>query len=70
VGATSEGASPCARSPSVLLKLYIYGYLNRVQSSRRLTPKQLGGTVAFLCSPVADQITGTTIAVDGAWTAQ
>jgi transposase len=22
--------------PSVLLKLYIYGYLNRVQSSRRL----------------------------------
>ncbi len=25
--------------PSVLLKLYIYGYLNRVQSSRRLTAK-------------------------------
>ncbi len=24
--------------PSVLLKLYIYGYLNRVQSSRRLEP--------------------------------
>jgi transposase len=25
--------------PSVLLKLYIYGYLNRVQSSRRLERK-------------------------------
>jgi 3-hydroxybutyrate dehydrogenase len=24
----------------------------------------------FLCSPAADQITGTAIAVDGAWTAQ
>ncbi len=35
-----------------------------------VTPEQLGGTVAFLCSPAADQITGATIAVDGAWTAQ
>jgi 3-hydroxybutyrate dehydrogenase len=35
-----------------------------------VTPEQLGGTVAFLCSPAADQITGTSIAVDGAWTAQ
>jgi 3-hydroxybutyrate dehydrogenase len=39
-------------------------------SQRFVTPEQLGGTVAFLCSPAADQITGTTIAVDGAWTAQ
>ena len=35
-----------------------------------VTPEQLGGTVAFLCSPAADQITGTTVAIDGAWTAQ
>lgn len=35
-----------------------------------VTTEQLGGTVAFLCSPAADQITGTAIAVDGAWTAQ
>src|SRR5204862_4727934 len=36
-----EGVDPAATGrpayhPSVLLKLYIYGYLNRVQSSRRL----------------------------------
>ena len=36
-----EGVDPCttgrpAYHPSILLKLYIYGYLNRVQSSRRL----------------------------------
>jgi len=36
-----EGVEPAATGrpgyhPAVLLKLYIYGYLNRVQSSRRL----------------------------------
>jgi 3-hydroxybutyrate dehydrogenase len=35
-----------------------------------VSPEQLGGTVAFLCSAAADQITGTTISVDGGWTAQ
>jgi 3-hydroxybutyrate dehydrogenase len=34
------------------------------------SPEQLGGTVAFLCSAAADQITGTAISVDGGWTAQ
>jgi 3-hydroxybutyrate dehydrogenase len=34
------------------------------------SPEQLGGTVAFLCSPAADRITGTAISVDGGWTAQ
>ena len=38
---TFEGVEPAATGrpwyhPSVLLKLYVYGYLNRVQSSRRL----------------------------------
>ena len=35
-----------------------------------VSPSQLGGTVAFLCSAAADQITGTAISVDGGWTAQ
>jgi 3-hydroxybutyrate dehydrogenase len=34
------------------------------------TVEQIGGTVAFLCSDAAEQITGTTISVDGGWTAQ
>ena len=34
------------------------------------SPEQLGGTVAFLCSVAADQITGTAISVDGGWTAR
>ncbi|PJN94423.1 3-hydroxybutyrate dehydrogenase, partial [Amaricoccus sp. HAR-UPW-R2A-40] len=33
------------------------------------TTEQIGQTVAFLCSPAAEQITGTTISVDGGWTA-
>ena len=35
-GVDPEATGRPAYHPSVLLKLYIYGYLNRVQSSRRL----------------------------------
>ena len=43
--------------------------LARQPSKQFATTGQIGGTVAFLCSPAADQITGTTISVDGGWTA-
>ena len=43
--------------------------LERQPSREFATTAQIGGTVAFLCSPSADQITGTTISVDGGWTA-
>ncbi len=38
-GVAPEATGRPAYHPSVLLKLYIYGYLNRVQSSRRLERK-------------------------------
>ena len=43
--------------------------LERQPSKAFATTEQLGGVVQFLCSPAADQITGTTISVDGGWTA-
>ena len=43
--------------------------LERQPSRQFATVEQLGGTVVFLCSSSADQITGTTISVDGGWTA-
>jgi 3-hydroxybutyrate dehydrogenase len=43
--------------------------LARQPSRQFATTAQIGGTVVFLCSPAADQITGTTISVDGGWTA-
>ncbi|MEM1314359.1 MAG: 3-hydroxybutyrate dehydrogenase [Pseudomonadota bacterium] len=43
--------------------------LERQPSKAFATVEQLGGTVAFLCSDDAAQITGTTISVDGGWTA-
>ncbi len=43
--------------------------LARQPSKAFATVEQLGGTVAFLCSDAATQITGTTISVDGGWTA-
>ncbi len=43
--------------------------LARQPSKTFATVEQMGGTVVFLCSDAAEQITGTTISVDGGWTA-
>lgn len=43
--------------------------LERQPSREFATVEQLGGTAVFLCSDAAAQITGTTISVDGGWTA-
>lgn len=43
--------------------------LERQPSRAFATVEQLGGTCVFLASAAADQITGTTISVDGGWTA-
>ena len=43
--------------------------LLRQPSRQFATSEQIGGTAVFLCSDVAAQITGTTISVDGGWTA-
>jgi len=43
--------------------------LDRQPSKEFATVEQLGGTVVFLCSDAAAQITGTTLSVDGGWTA-
>ena len=34
------------------------------------TPEQIGGIAVFLCSEAASQVRGSSISVDGAWTAQ
>lgn len=43
--------------------------LERQPSKEFATVEQMGGTAEFLCSDSAAQITGTTISVDGGWTA-
>ncbi len=35
-----------------------------------VTPEQLAGAAVFLSSPAADQMTGTTLTLDGGWTAR
>lgn len=43
--------------------------LARQPSGQFATVEQIGATTVFLCSDAAAQITGTTISVDGGWTA-
>lgn len=43
--------------------------LARQPSKKFVTVEQVAGTTVFLCSEAAAQITGTTISVDGGWTA-
>ena len=43
--------------------------LARQPSRQFATVEQIGGTVLWLCSEAAAQVTGTTISVDGGWTA-
>ncbi len=43
--------------------------LTRQPSKEFATTEQIGGTAVFLASDAAAQITGTTISVDGGWTA-
>lgn len=43
--------------------------LARQPSKEFATTEQIGGIAAFLCSDAAAQITGTTVSVDGGWTA-
>ncbi len=45
--------------------------LGEKQAMKRFTStEQIGGLAVFLCSPAAATMTGTTIAIDGGWTAQ
>jgi len=43
--------------------------LQRQPSKEFATVEQMGGSATFLCSDAAAQITGTTLSVDGGWTA-
>lgn len=42
----------------------------KMPSKRFVTPEQLGALAVFLCSPAADNMTGASLPIDGAWTAQ
>jgi 3-hydroxybutyrate dehydrogenase len=43
--------------------------LKRQPSKEFATVEQLGGTALYLCSDAAAQVTGTTLSLDGGWTA-
>ncbi len=49
---------------------FLQSVLSRTPNGQLATPKAIADAVVFLASPSADMITGTTLPVDGGWTAQ
>jgi 3-hydroxybutyrate dehydrogenase len=60
--AAASGLSPEAAKAALLSE--------KQPSKEFATPEQIAETALFLCSRAADQITGSTIALDGGWLAQ
>ncbi|HCQ66983.1 MAG TPA: 3-hydroxybutyrate dehydrogenase [Rhodobacteraceae bacterium] len=49
----------------------IAALLSAKQPSRRMSdPSEIGALACWLCAPLAHNVTGTTIPIDGGWTAQ
>jgi 3-hydroxybutyrate dehydrogenase len=44
--------------------------LEKQPNARFATPDEIGAMVSYLCSDGARNVTGTTLSIDGAWTAQ
>jgi NAD(P)-dependent dehydrogenase (short-subunit alcohol dehydrogenase family) len=45
-------------------------FLGKIPMGRWAQPEELGGVVVYLCSEASQYMTGTTLTVDGGWTAQ
>jgi NAD(P)-dependent dehydrogenase (short-subunit alcohol dehydrogenase family) len=45
-------------------------FLSKIPLGRWGQPEELGGAIVFLCSPASVFMTGTTLTLDGGWTAQ
>jgi NAD(P)-dependent dehydrogenase (short-subunit alcohol dehydrogenase family) len=45
-------------------------FLSKIPLGRWGQPEELGGAIIFLCSPASAFMTGTTLTLDGGWTAQ
>ena len=45
-------------------------FLSKIPLGRWGQPEELGGAIVFLCSPASAFVTGTTLTIDGGWTAQ
>jgi NAD(P)-dependent dehydrogenase (short-subunit alcohol dehydrogenase family) len=45
-------------------------FLAKIPLGRWGQPEELGGAIVFLCSPASAFMTGTTLTLDGGWTAQ
>ncbi|MCC6467705.1 MAG: 3-hydroxybutyrate dehydrogenase [Alphaproteobacteria bacterium] len=60
-----------ARDKKIKVKEAEHELLAEKQPSEQfVTPDQIGKLIVFLCTPAADQITGTSLSIDGGWTAQ
>ncbi len=65
INSISPGGIKEKKHPSIFIKKYI----KKVPLKRFCTPKDVSGATLFLASDLSSYITGTTLKVDGGWTA-
>lgn len=62
----AQAATHCISETEVLEKIM----LARSAIKRLMEPQDVAELIAYLCSPAAASITGSSITIDGGWTAQ
>ena len=60
----------CAAISFGWILLWALTFTERPRDHPRITPEEIAGAVEYLISPLARNITGQTITIDGGWTAQ
>ena len=67
---TLQQAEDIARERNLSLEAATRVLLSRQPSGQWVSVQGLGALVAFICSDVAEQMTGVSLPMDGGWTAQ
>ena len=69
-GSLSAPANPDAHGRTCADKAFVEDTLSRIALGKFGQPEDVAAAVVYLASPASDMVTGTSLPVDGGWTAR